>query len=138
MAQLSATHAFVNHQVTLNLKQRKLLLLNLPQHSNANLGWCTAQPASKNLKKLKDGIETITKGNLDYQLEEKSNDEFGDLARGFNLMTGELKKSKQEVEGKVAERTKQLQELNNHMVGRELRMKEMKEKLKKMEGENQV
>jgi len=45
------------------------------------------------IRKLRDATEKVAKGDLDYKVEIKTNDEIKDLADSFNLMLGNLKKS---------------------------------------------
>jgi two-component system NtrC family sensor kinase len=65
---------------------------------------------------LKQGMERVAGGDLDYTLEIKSKDEMGDLASAFNAMTSDLKKAKTELvewgntlEKKVEEKTRAIQ-----------------------------
>lgn len=65
--------------------------------------------------KLHHGTEEITKGNLDFKVGTKAEDEIGQLSRDFDSMTAELKKSRAELEEysrgleeKVEERTNEL------------------------------
>ena len=50
----------------------------------------------------------ITFGNLDHQICIDSEDEIGDLAEAFNLLTSRLKASSQEVEDKIRAAISQL------------------------------
>jgi len=68
------------------------------------------------LRTLHEGIEEITKGNLDYKVGTTSPDEVGQLSRAFDEMTVNLKKSQEELEKysknlekKVEERTRDLE-----------------------------
>jgi len=68
------------------------------------------------LRKLHEGTEEITKGNLDYKVGTSSPDEVGQLSRAFDEMTSNLKKSREELEDysrnlekKVVERTRDLE-----------------------------
>jgi len=68
------------------------------------------------LRTLHEGIEEITKGNLDYKVGTTSPDEVGQLSRAFDEMTVNLKKSREELEEysknlekKVEERTRDLE-----------------------------
>ncbi len=45
----------------------------------------------KSMAKLQAGTAVIGSGDLDFRIEEKSNDEIGDLSHAFNRMTAELK-----------------------------------------------
>jgi PAS domain S-box-containing protein len=61
----------------------------------------------KSLGTLQAGTTVIGSGNLDLVIEEKKNDEIGDLSRAFNRMTADLKgvtASKSELEQEIAER----------------------------------
>src|SRR5665648_15448 len=68
------------------------------------------------LRRLHEGTEEITKGNLDYKVGTTSPDEVGQLSRAFDEMTAKLKKSREELEEysrnlekKVEERTRDLE-----------------------------
>ena len=100
--------------------------------------------------RLTNATATVRKGNFDVQIKESSNDEIGDLAKSFNQMINDLKKSRAEIEEynlhleqKISERTQQLavkiselENLNKFMVGRELKMAELKQKI--VELQNQI
>jgi PAS domain S-box-containing protein len=61
----------------------------------------------KSVSNLQDGTRIIGSGNLDYSLEEKKDDEIGELAQALNLMTANLKTvtaSKADLEREVVER----------------------------------
>ena len=84
------------------------------------------------IRKLHEGTEEITKGNLDFKVGTPSSDEVGQLSRSFNEMTVNLKNSKEELkdysknlEKKVEERTRDLE------IDIEKR-KKVEEKLKKL------
>ena len=68
----------------------------------------------KSLAALNAGTAVIGSGNLDFVIEEKKNDEIGDLSRAFNRMTANLKEvtaSKAELEREIAERKQAEDEL---------------------------
>ena len=74
-----------------------------------------ARRAIRPIVKLHHGTEEITKGNLDFKVGTKAEDEIGQLSRDFDSMTAELKKSQAELEEysrgleeKVEERTNEL------------------------------
>ncbi len=72
--------------------------------------------------RLSRGAEKIEKGDLDYKVGTYANDELGDLSRSIDRMTGELKRSKMELEahnanleGQVEERTRKLTESEGYL-----------------------
>ena len=82
---------------------------------------------------LAKGVDTITRGDLDYRIKIKTGDEIEDLAKSFNQMTKSLKvsrdaleesKSVLEIKGKA--RTKELKELTK---GLEDKVKQRTEEL---------
>ena len=61
----------------------------------------------KSMSTLQAGASIIGSGNLDFKVEEKKDDEIGDLSRAFNRMTTDLKAvtaSKADLEREVTER----------------------------------
>lgn len=84
---------------------------------------------TKPLAQLSEGATKIQKGELDYEIPINSCDEIGQLAEQFNLMTESLKKTISEkdsfanelkelninLESKVQERTKEIQETNKKL-----------------------
>ncbi|MCX8119089.1 MAG: cell wall metabolism sensor histidine kinase WalK [Desulfobacterota bacterium] len=66
---------------------------------------------------LASATEKIAEGNLSQMVPVRARDEIGDLARAFNQMILQLKESREDLEKKVEERTRQLEdnikELNN-------------------------
>ena len=89
------------------------------------------------LNDLVQGADRIGKGDLDIRIPVQSKDEFGHLATKFNQMTihlqetlTALKQSHQELENRVAERTKNLtlmnQALNNEVLVRKQKEQELK------------
>ena len=70
---------------------------------------------SRRVQRLTNGVKKVTAGDLDFELQARSSDEIGELARSFNIMTRELKDAQDEItkwtltlEDLVAERTAQL------------------------------
>ncbi|XOU94986.1 MAG: cache domain-containing protein [Candidatus Kerfeldbacteria bacterium] len=78
---------------------------------------------------LYHGTEAIEKGNLNYKVGTNSKDEIGQLSRSFDKMTASIKKSRSNINQKVEERTKDLEDLNKSMIGRELKMIELKKEI---------
>ena len=76
----------------------------------------TSRIITRSLRRLHEGTEEITKGNLNYKVGIPSTDEIGQLSRAFDEMTTNLKKSREELEEysknlekKVEERTRDLE-----------------------------
>ena len=83
---------------------------------------------------------------LDTKIDIKTNDEIGEIAHVFNNMTEDLEKSRKTLEEysktleqKVQERTgelnskvEELQRMNTIMVGRELKMTELKKEIEEL------
>ncbi len=69
----------------------------------------TQRRALRGLARLQAGAAVIGSGNLDFRIEEKGNDEIGDLSRAVNRMTADLKAvtaSKIDLEKEIEERKK--------------------------------
>ena len=68
----------------------------------------------KAIATLHAGTAVIGSGNLDFRIEEKRDDEIGELSRAFNQMTADLKTvtaSKEDLEREIAERKKAEEEI---------------------------
>lgn len=107
----------------------------------------TTRHITKPLDKLRKGTEIIGKGDLKHVIDIESGDEIGELASAFNQMTRDLKESRKEIEKyskvlekEVAERTKELEAKIDDLerfskvgVGRELKMIELKKRIRELE-----
>jgi two-component system nitrate/nitrite sensor histidine kinase NarX len=62
--------------------------------------------------RLEVGLQRMAKGEFAVRLPVESRDEFGALARGFNDMAAHLQESYRTLEGRVADKTRSLAELN--------------------------
>ena len=76
----------------------------------------------KPISEMSKGVESIAKGDLDYRVSARSNDEIGQLASAFNQMTQDLKVSRaqlekhsEDLERQVGERTSDLMEANEEL-----------------------
>lgn len=97
----------------------------------------------KPLKKIVYGLEQVEKGSLDARIDIQSNNEVGEIAKVFNKMTGDLERSRTKLEDysktleqKVSARTEELnsklvelERMNEVMLGRELKMIELKKEI---------
>ena len=68
-------------------------------------GIVIAQILARSITQLSDAAAEITKGNLDARANVTTQDEIGDLANSFNLMTRQLQDTLGGLERRVAERT---------------------------------
>lgn len=89
------------------------------------------------LGKFMQAAKSITSGDLDTRVSIDTEDEIGSFAKDFNKMTTSLQKSIENTEDKIKERTAELEKLNKFMTGRELKMIELKEKIKVLENKNE-
>ena len=93
-----------------------LLLLGIILFIAIFVTYFISRKLTRPLRRLHEGTEEITKGNLDYKVGTTFPDEIGQLSRAFDEMTAKLKKSREELkeysknlEKKVEERTKDLE-----------------------------
>ena len=105
------------------------------------------------LKKISAATNAFVGGQENYEIKLKSNDEIGNLAKNLNQMFRDLKKSRtsledyaKNLEAKIKERTRaleikneeqakineKLEQTNKLMVGRELRMIELKKEIDRL------
>src|SRR6185437_9666352 len=73
------------------------------------------------IKTLEEGTERLAEGELGYQIDVRSRDEVGDLARSFNTMSIQLRDANAEIvswaktlEDRVAEKTQELRRAHDH------------------------
>ncbi len=77
----------------------------------------------RRLERLTNGVKKVTAGDLDFEIQARSSDEIGELARSFNTMTSELKEARDEItnwtltlEDLVEERTNQLKRAQENAI----------------------
>ncbi|MFZ0436534.1 MAG: ATP-binding protein, partial [Candidatus Sulfotelmatobacter sp.] len=77
----------------------------------------------KPIKALKNGTQHLSEGELGYQIEVRSQDEVGDLAKSFNEMSLQLRAANEEIvtwaktlEDRVDQKTKELRSAHDHML----------------------
>jgi len=90
--------------------------------------------------RLRDGTIEITRGNMDYKLDIKSDDEIGELASSFNQMTVDLKKSSDKLqeystglEKKIYERTAEIEKRDTELLIINRQLEEANVKLKSLD-----
>ena len=78
---------------------------------------------SRRVQRLAGGVKKVAAGDLDFEIQARSSDEIGDLARSFNIMTHELKEARDEItnwtltlEDLVDERTAQLKRAQENAI----------------------
>jgi two-component system, NtrC family, sensor kinase len=78
---------------------------------------------SRRVQRLIGGVKKVSSGNLDFEIQARSSDEIGELARAFNTMTHKLKEARDEItnwaltlEDLVEERTDQLQKVQESAI----------------------
>jgi nitrate/nitrite-specific signal transduction histidine kinase len=91
-----------------------------------------ASAITKPITKLENYAKNIESTDILEVINTQSKDEVGSLAKSFGNMVLQLRKSKTDVEETVKERTKDLEKLNQYLTGRELKMIELKEEIKKL------
>lgn len=101
------------------------------------IGFAVTKFITRPIEKLSQAAISVTKGELDTQVNITNNDEIGDLAKNFNKMTKTIKESQKNTETKIKERTEDLEKLNKFMTGREIKMIELKDKIKELEGDHE-
>jgi len=111
------------------------------------IGIVSARLVASDIFKLRDAAREIGRGKLKTRINIKTGDEVEELAESLNRMAGDLEQSKKDLEAKnlelesaVKKRTKELQSkvgvlerLNKLAVGRELRMIQLKDRVKELE-----
>jgi len=111
------------------------------------IAYMLSMTITKPIRELIVGAEKIRRGDLNHRVPVRSQDEFGILALTCNQMMDDLKKSRaelekynKELEKRVKQRTKELEEKNTVLerfyrltIGRELRMIELKKRIRELE-----
>jgi len=94
------------------------------------LGFELVRRIIRPINQLSDAAARLAGGDLSIRVSEERRDEIGDLSRSFNAMSGELSRSHDqlvklnaELEDRVRDRTRQLEELN-HQLREEISEKE--------------
>ncbi len=86
-----------------------------------------------NLLIFNEVAKAIAHGDFSVKSKIIRGDEIGDLARSIDEMAEKLQQARENIEKKVADRTADLQKLNRVLTGRELKMIELKNKIKDLE-----
>ena len=67
------------------------------------------------LHKLQQSASALARGQFEVSLPPSGRDELGDLSRAFGVMANQIKNHTEELEGKVQDRTQQLEQANREM-----------------------
>jgi len=148
VASISDQEAF---QSITNLQKIGLITMFVVILLTITLSLIVTRQLTKNISKIMLSVREIGKGNLDTTVQVRSKDEMGELADSFRNMAkdlkkfqGEVKKYNLQLEKMVKKRTEelenkniQLEKFNKLAVGREMKMIDLKKKLRKFEeGDN--
>jgi len=95
-----------------------------------------AQKITRSIRTLHEGVNIIRKGNLNHRVGTGNTDEIGELSRVFDEMTDSIKNSQKETQEKLkaqehllGEKIQDLEQMNDLMTGRELKMLELKKEI---------
>lgn len=102
---------------------------------DALIGVVVSQWFAHPLDALKNKINEIISGDLSARVQISTGDELEDIGSAFNLMTDKLQEAIESTEAEVKRRTQELEKMNSVMIGREVRMAEMKRELKELNAE---
>lgn len=91
------------------------------------IGFITSNLISKPISRMRNAATQIASGNLSQRIIIHSKDEIGELASAFNNMTDKLAASNADLAGKISE----LERMNTLMIGRELKMIELKKEIER-------
>lgn len=81
----------------------------------AAMAWWMADQYMRPIMEIRRGAEIISHINLDHRIKVEAGGEIGELAVEFNLMAENLAKAYGELEGRVSEATRTLQEERNRL-----------------------
>jgi methyl-accepting chemotaxis protein len=157
---ISARYVLSNRSLTTRMNEiyRQLALVTIPLMIFVSLiAVLYTISFTKPIRAVTKAAEDVRAGNLDVETKIKGKDEIGTLASIFDEMVANIKNSRAELEKysktletQVADRTKQVEEskkaleekldelgrMNNLMVGREVKMTELKAEIDKLKGQS--
>ncbi len=95
------------------------------------IGLFLSKKITRSIKYLRIAAENIKNGNLNYSLIIDTKDEIADVSRAFNDMMISVRESKKEVDAKVAEQTKDINNKALELHGRQIAMLNVLEDIQK-------
>lgn len=93
------------------------------------------------MKPFRDFIQEVKKSidsNFEYEIPESGNEFIISLAQSFNRASLQARKNNKNIQDEVESRTSQLEKLTEQMVGRELKMRELKEEISQLRKKKDV
>ncbi|MBK5214990.1 MAG: HAMP domain-containing protein [Flavobacteriaceae bacterium] len=79
------------------------------------IAWLMSRNITRPLHKLTEAASAIAGGNYSSLVEVDRSDELGKLARAFNIMAVQVRNAQQDMEGKIIERTAELETANKEL-----------------------
>ncbi|MBI2332224.1 MAG: GAF domain-containing protein, partial [Chloroflexi bacterium] len=101
----------INNEVTQTI-QRATIILAVLFFGAFIVSLGVGQLITRPLKRLTETVEQIAVGNLSSRANVETGDESGTLAKSFNIMADQLTETLQGLEGRIAERTSELETLS--------------------------
>ena len=78
-------------------------------------GYAVERLVLQPLHRLRESATALAEGNFAVSLPQAGRDELGDLSRAFETMAGQIQNHTEELEGKVRDRTRALEQANHEM-----------------------
>ncbi len=97
------------------LLRRNLLILAAIASGSVLLVFFFAQGITRPIRALVDAVRKVERGDYEVQLPDRTKDELGLLTDSFLSMTRQLKEFTLDLEGKVRERTAELERINRQL-----------------------
>lgn len=123
------------HQASREIERNMLIALSVAIFTSLFVGILASGIITKPIVTIRNAAQEIARGNLDRKIQITSHDEVGDLAITFNDMASNLKETYQKLKDnniKIEEKLSEVERLNKLMVGRELRMIELKKEITRL------
>ena len=93
---------------------------------------------SSPLRHLLVTLKNVAQGLKNQKINVESGYEVSEISRAFNLMTEKIDSAQEHLEKQIVSRTKELEEVNTFLIGRELRMIELKKEIQRLKKEKEL